>query len=101
MPARMHRAKATTWQRLRVLFNLPRSSRLIMALLRDGRVPVVNKALLLGLGTAYFLWPLDVVPDMVPFFGHIDDLTVVLFLVDRFLASAPSYVVREYMERID
>ncbi|QGG46885.1 YkvA family protein [Heliorestis convoluta] len=99
MQAKMN--KATTWQRLRVLVNIPRSSRLIMALLRDGRVPVLNKVLLLGLGAAYFLWPLDVVPDVVPFFGHIDDLTVIVFLIDRFLASAPSYVVREHMERTE
>ncbi|MDD2421675.1 MAG: YkvA family protein [Heliobacteriaceae bacterium] len=88
------------WQRLRILFNLPRSTRLIYSLLKDSRVPGLNKVLLLGLGTAYFLMPVDVVPDFLPFFGQFDDLTVMLFLVDRFVASAPGHVVQEHLHTI-
>lgn len=90
----------TFWQRLRILFNLPRSTRLIYALLKDSRVSLLNKLVLLGLGTTYFLLPVDFVPDLIPFLGQFDDLTVILFLLDRFVASAPAHVVQDYLDRI-
>ncbi|WP_207708824.1 YkvA family protein [Heliobacterium mobile] len=81
------------------MLNLPRSGRLVYGLLRDGRVPLINKALFTGLGLLYLIWPLDVLPDMIPLIGELDDLTIILFLVDRFVASAPNYVVQEYLDR--
>lgn len=92
--------KMSYWQRLRVLFNLPRSGRLIWGLLRDYRVPVQNKIMFLGLAVGYFLLPMDLVPDLLPFIGQFDDITVMLFLVDRFVASIPGYVVSDHLESL-
>ncbi|ABZ84956.1 hypothetical protein HM1_2406 [Heliomicrobium modesticaldum Ice1] len=89
------------WQRMRLLLNLPRSTRLLYALLRDNRVPIVNKALFLGLSLMYLLWPLDLFPDLIPLLGELDDITVILFLIDRFVASVPNYVVYEYLDRFE
>ncbi|MCW2278547.1 YkvA family protein [Heliophilum fasciatum] len=87
------------WQRLRLWFDLPRTVRLIYALLRDERVPVGNKLLFLAVGATYFLLPFDVLPDILPLVGQIDDATVLLLLLDRFIAAAPTYVVDEYLQK--
>lgn len=33
----------------------------------------------LGLASAYVIWPIDLIPDMIPFIGYMDDLAVMRF----------------------
>jgi uncharacterized membrane protein YkvA (DUF1232 family) len=66
--------------------------------MRDPRTPVPLKALL-GAGLAYVLVPIDLVPDAVPILGQADDLTVLLLVLDLFIANAPPDVREEQMRR--
>ncbi|HVM97623.1 MAG TPA: YkvA family protein, partial [Candidatus Acidoferrales bacterium] len=61
---------------LRLLLNLPNFVRLYWRLLKDHRVSVWPKALLL-LSVLYVLSPVDFIPDVIPFIGEVDDLMIV------------------------
>ncbi len=78
---------------------LPTYIRLVWALLRDGRVPVQQKLILVGIA-AYLVFPIDLIPDFVPVLGQLDDLAVVLLGLDLFIRSAPPDIVEEHVAKI-
>jgi uncharacterized membrane protein YkvA (DUF1232 family) len=78
---------------------LPQFARLYWRLFRDRRVSVLAKALLL-LTIAYVVWPFDVIPDVLPFFGEVDDLGVVLSGLWLFIRLCPPEVVLERVREI-
>lgn len=82
----------------RLIWKLPMYARVIWGLLRDSRTPVHLKALL-GAALAYLVMPIDLIPDVIPILGQADDLTVLLLVLDLFIANAPAEVRREHMER--
>lgn len=89
------------WRYVRMaqlVWKLPTYARLIWGLARDSRTPLHLK-LLLGAGLAYLITPLDLIPDAIPIIGQADDLTVLLLVLDLFIANAPEDVRREHMER--
>jgi uncharacterized membrane protein YkvA (DUF1232 family) len=69
-------------------------------LLRDGRVSIWPKALL-AVGVLYVLSPIDLIPDVVPVIGEVDDLVVLILLCRLFVYLCPPEVVREHVRRID
>lgn len=70
--------------------------RLVFRLTMDGRVPLWTKLILVA-GIVYVILPFDVLPDMVPALGRIDDLLAVVLSIGLFLALAPSKVVSEHI----
>jgi len=82
----------------RLIWKLPMYARVIWGLVRDPRTPLPLKALL-GAALAYLVMPIDLVPDAIPILGQADDLTVLLLVLDLFIANAPAEVRREHMER--
>lgn len=78
---------------------LPSYGRLVWGLLRDERVPAQQKLILLGI-VGYLLMPIDLIPDLVPVLGQLDDLLVVLLGLDLFIRAAPKPVVDEHLEKI-
>jgi len=85
---------------LSFLLNLPNFVRLYWRLLCDRRVSIWPKALLL-LSVLYVLSPLDFIPDVIPLFGEIDDLVVVIVVCRLFVYLCPREVVREHVRMID
>jgi len=73
--------------------------RLAWRLLTDGRVPLRNK-LILPAVAIYLLWPLDFLPDLLPFLGQVDDLTAVLLALIVFVRSCPRQLVGEHLADI-
>jgi uncharacterized membrane protein YkvA (DUF1232 family) len=56
---------------------------------RDRRVPWYAKALA-GIVGAYPLWPIDLIPDVVPVLGYLDDLIIVplgIFFATRLIPA--------------
>ena len=82
----------------RLVWKLPTYARIVWGLLRDPRTPLPLKALL-GAGLAYVVVPIDLVPDAIPILGQADDLTVLLLVLDLFIANAPRDVRQEQVER--
>ncbi|GJM40627.1 MAG: hypothetical protein DHS20C20_09090 [Ardenticatenaceae bacterium] len=74
-------------------------ARLVYFLLRDPEVPFYLK-LLPFTAVIYLLWPFDLLPDMVPVLGQLDDLTALLVSSKVFIELAPPHVVSRYMDEI-
>lgn len=82
----------------RLVWRLPTYARVVWGLVRDPRTPLPLKGLLAA-GLAYVAMPLDLVPDAIPIIGQADDLTVLLLVLDLFIANAPAAVREEQVER--
>ncbi len=70
--------------------------RLVFGLTMDGRVPLWTK-LIIPAAIVYVILPWDVLPDIVPALGRLDDLLAVVLSVGLFLALAPRKVVSEHI----
>lgn len=77
------------------LMFLPNMVRLLGGLLRDVRVPTAEKALFVA-AIVYVISPLDLIPDVFPFIGQVDDLYVVALVLLRLLNRTEESVVREH-----
>lgn len=69
---------------------------LLWRLVNDARVNAKNKVLL-GSGVAYFIFPLDIVPELIvgPI-GFLDDLVFGVYLLNRILADTDPEILREH-----
>jgi len=76
---------------------LPDFLRLLFRLLRDPRVPRLDKALL-GFVVAYILLPADLVPDFLAVLGYVDDLFLLGMALDRLLLHAGPRLLREHWD---
>lgn len=85
---------------LRFLRHLPQFVRLYWRLLWDRRVSIWPKALLV-LSVLYVLSPVDLIPDVLPFIGEVDDLVVIIAVCRLFMYLCPREVVQEHVRRID
>lgn len=80
-----------------LLMFLPNMVKLCFNLLRDSRVPTSNKALFVG-AIVYALMPLDLIPDVLPFVGQIDDTYLIALTLLRLVNQTDENVVREHWE---
>lgn len=83
------------WETVR---RIPRYAVLVTTLMRDSRVPVTAKAKL-GLGGAYTVSPIDLVPGIIPVAGQLDDLVVLLVTLRHVVRSCDCEVAAEHLER--
>lgn len=82
--------RMTSWLSRPALFRtLLSKMRLAVRLLREPRVPPLTKALPLLAGL-YVISPLDLVPDVLPFLGQLDDLGLILITLEVFLRLCPA-----------
>lgn len=76
---------------------LPNLVKLLARLMLDRRVPRMPKAVLL-MTVGYVLSPVDVFPDIIPFFGALDDLLVVSLGLHYLLRSVGPAIVLEHWD---
>lgn len=99
MPASMKLSTTTRYlQTGRLVLRLPTYARLVWGIERDPRTPLALKAMLAA-ALAYVVFPIDIVPDALPILGQADDLTVLLLVLDLFIANAPAAVRAEHAMR--
>ena len=82
----------------RLIWKLPMYARVIWGLVRDPRTPLPLKGLLAA-ALVYLVMPFDLIPDAIPILGQADDLTVLMLVLDLFIANAPAEVRRDHLER--
>lgn len=73
--------------------------RLSWALLLDSRVPWVLKLIPLG-AVAYVISPIDVIPDIIPILGQLDDIGIIMTALRVFNSVAPADIVAEHTYRL-
>src|SRR5215211_3954060 len=78
-----------------LLMFLPNMIALCGRLLTDGRVPVTEKALFAG-AIIYAIMPLDLIPDLLPFVGQIDDAYLISLTLLRLIEQTDARIVREH-----
>jgi uncharacterized membrane protein YkvA (DUF1232 family) len=76
---------------------IPNFLKLLYRLIKDPRAPLAEKALLLGT-IVYVISPLDLLPDVIPFIGQVDDLYLVALVVLRLLSRTNGEVLREHWD---
>ena len=76
------------------LMFLPNMVGLLGRLLKDTRVPTAEKALFLG-AIVYVICPIDLIPDVFPFIGQVDDVYLVALTLLRLINRTNENVVRE------
>lgn len=77
-----------------LLMFLPNMVKLLGKLLADKRVPITEKALFAA-AIVYVIMPLDLIPDVFPVIGQVDDLYLVALVLLRLLNRTDEAVVRE------
>ena len=87
-----------TKARAGLLAEILRNLRLAWRLMRDPRVATSLKLLIPGLMIAYVLFPVDLLPDVIPILGQLDDLAVVAIAVTVFIEVCPPALVKEHRE---
>jgi uncharacterized membrane protein YkvA (DUF1232 family) len=78
-----------------VLLFVPNMVALCLRLLTDKRVPVAERALVAG-AIAYAIVPLDLIPDMLPFVGQVDDVYLIALTLLRLMERTDPKIVREH-----
>jgi uncharacterized membrane protein YkvA (DUF1232 family) len=78
-----------------LLLFIPNLILLCVRLMRDSRVSATDRALV-GAAVIYAIIPLDLIPDMIPFVGQIDDLYLISLTLLRLLDRADPRLVREH-----
>jgi len=72
-----------------------RSLRVSWRLFKDRRVPIWLKGIPI-LALVYLLWPLDLLTDLAPGLGQVDDLTLILLSLVLFIGLCPPQLVAEH-----
>jgi uncharacterized membrane protein YkvA (DUF1232 family) len=78
-----------------LLFFIPNMLLLCGRLMVDPRVPAKERLLVAG-AIVYALLPLDLIPDMLPFVGQIDDAYLIALTLLRLMTVTEPVVVREH-----
>jgi uncharacterized membrane protein YkvA (DUF1232 family) len=73
----------------------PAYLRLLAGLMTDRRVPGLDKLLVAG-AILYIVTPLDLIPDIIPFMGDVDDLFLLILALQRLIANAGRKVVASH-----
>jgi|CXWL01.1.fsa_nt_gi uncharacterized membrane protein YkvA (DUF1232 family) len=73
--------------------------KLYQRLLQDSRIPRFSKWLL-GLAVVYFVSPIDLIPDIIPVIGHLDDIIVIPALLYLALRRIPKDVLEDCRKRV-
>ena len=83
-----------------ILFLILRSGvfRLLYRLMTDRRVPLRAK-LIVPAAIIYLILPFDLVPDIVPISGLLDDLLVLIVSIGLFVTIVPREVLSEHLGR--
>ena len=75
--------------------HIPAYLRLLGGLLFDARVATWDKVLVVG-AIAFVLSPADIIPNMIPILGELDDLFILTLALQHLVAHADEQVLRDH-----
>jgi uncharacterized membrane protein YkvA (DUF1232 family) len=82
------------------LSKLLKMGRLALRLLRDSRVPPYVKVVPI-LAVLYLISPIDILPDIFPVLGQLDDVAILAAGLQLFIKLCPDEVVEEHEASLD
>lgn len=77
------------------LLFIPNLVAMMARMIKDTRVPTAEKALFIG-AIIYVISPLDLIPDVLPFIGQVDDIYVVGLTLLRMISKTDPAIVRQH-----
>jgi len=81
-----------------LLTEVVRNARLAWRLFRDPRVSGATKLIIPGLAAAYLLFPMDLLPDVLPGLGQLDDLALIALGIKLFVDTCPKWLVQAHRD---
>ena len=87
-------------KQLSMLSALMNQVRLGWYLLTDGKVSLLTKAIIPA-ALLYVISPIDIIPDMIPVAGQLDDLGIVMAGVALFIRMCPPELVQYYRDQLN
>ena len=94
---RIGKRKTRRQSAVRLLRELPNFLKLLARLLRDARVPKLDR-MLFGVVIAYVLLPVDLLPDFLGLFGMIDDLYLIGLALNRLFGRAGPDILLQHWD---
>jgi uncharacterized membrane protein YkvA (DUF1232 family) len=82
-----------------ILAEVVKNIKLIWRLLNDRRVPPWLKMIIPAI-LLYLLFPVDIVPDVAPGLGQLDDIAVILLGLKLFIEMCPEEIVRQHLDEL-
>ena len=82
-----------------ILAEIIKNIKLIWRLLNDRRVSPGLK-MIVPATLLYLLFPIDIIPDIAPGLGQLDDIAVILLGLKLFVEMCPSEVVRQHLDEL-
>ena len=73
---------------------IPDITALLIRLLKDNRVSIKTK-LIISATISYIAFPIDIIPDSIPFIGRIDDIGIIFFTIEKIIDYVPCNVIVE------
>jgi uncharacterized membrane protein YkvA (DUF1232 family) len=78
-----------------LLKRAPHYARLLLGMLSDRRVSLFDRLLVIA-SVVYVVSPLDLIPDVIPLLGQVDDLVLVITAVSRLFDRAARDVIASH-----
>ncbi|WP_300381338.1 DUF1232 domain-containing protein [Clostridium sp.] len=73
---------------------IPDITALLIRLLKDNRVSIKTK-LIISAAISYIAFPIDIIPDNIPFIGRVDDVAVIFFTISKIIDYVPCNIIVE------
>ncbi|WP_146810161.1 MULTISPECIES: YkvA family protein [Aneurinibacillus] len=83
-------------RRIRFIFNIKRFLPFLFAFFRSREVSTRRKLLSCLLLVGYIVFPFDVIPDFLSFFGILDDLTILTLVLQQIVKMSPQHLKDKY-----
>jgi len=77
------------WKRIRFVFKIRKFIPFLFEFFTTRRVPTKQKVWSVLLLVGYIFFPFDVIPDFLAFFGILDDVTILMFVLQQIVKMSP------------
>ncbi|WP_440604531.1 YkvA family protein [Bacillus sp. GB_SG_008] len=84
------------WKRIRLIFQVRKFIPFLCEFFTSKDVEFKKKVLSILFLCGYVMFPFDIIPDFLLFFGVLDDVAVILFILQRIVKMAPFHLQDKY-----
>ncbi|MGG2093599.1 DUF1232 domain-containing protein [Bacillus sp. S13(2024)] len=84
------------WKRIRLIFQVRKFIPFLFEFFTSKDVEFKKKVLSILFLCGYVMFPFDIIPDFLLFFGVLDDVAVILFILQCIVKMAPVHLQDKY-----